>query len=149
SAVMNAPAMVTGIIVRRDTLRTEILAAGQAVALRQAVLVAQNPGRVTQVPVQDGQAVRSGAVLASIDPGEYEIAVAVARARVRSAEAEFRGMTLFDERITDVSLRAERAAIARVKSGLENAELDLEKAKLERNRATVVAPFDGRVVNVK
>lgn len=140
---------VSGARVIRDTLVLSVTAAGQAAARRQVTLLAQVAGRITQVPVGDDDRVAAGALLAAIDPAEYELAVADAEARLRQAQAQYQELTLFDERITDSTVRAERQRAARAKSGLDAAEVAVRKAKLDMQRSRVTAPFAGRVASVK
>lgn len=132
-----------------DTLVLAVSAAGQAAPWREAVISARVAGQVRDVARQENASVGAGASLASIDPAEYELALRDAQARHRSAEASYREMTLFDERITDPAVRAERDKAARAKSGLEQAEVAVQKAQLELERARVLAPFAGRVASIK
>lgn len=140
---------VEGAPVLRDTLVLAVSAAGQAAPWREAVITAQVAGQVRNVSRTENAVVRAGASLASIEPAEYELALRDAQARHRSAEAQYREMTLFDERINDNSVRADRQKAARAKSGLEQAEVAVQKARLELERARVRAPFSGRVADVR
>lgn len=140
---------VEGDVARLDTLVLVVSAAGQAAPIREAIITAQATGQLTAVPRVENALVSSGALLASIDPAEYQLALKEAQARHRSAEATYREMTLFDERITDAGVRTDRQKAARAKSGLEQAEIAVEKAKLGLERARLRAPFAGRVANVK
>ena len=140
---------VEGDVAVRDTLVLAVSAAGQAAPLREAVITAQVAGQIRSVARIENAAVAAGATLATIDPAEYELALREAQARHRSAEATYREMTLFDERIGDAGLRADRQKAARAKSGLEQAEVAVQKAQMELRRAHVRAPFGGRVANVK
>ena len=140
---------VEGEAVVQDTLVLAVSAAGQVAAWRQSVITAQVEGQVQAVAVRENARVGANAALLNIDPAEYELALAEAQASLRTAEAQYRETTLFDERITDPSVRAERQKAARAKSGLDRAEVAVEKAKLELSRSRVRAPFAGRVANVK
>jgi len=140
---------VEGEEVVRDTLVVSVTATGQAAAQRQVVLAAQVAGRVTQLPVRESDRVGSGGLVAALDADEYRIALEEARASQRTSEATFREQTLFDDRITDAALRAERQRTARAKSGLERAELAVEKAELDLRRTRLAAPFAGQVADVK
>ncbi len=113
------------------------------------MITAQVSGQVQSVPVTENTAVGAGAPLLNIDPAEYQLALAEAQASLRTAEAQYRETTLFDERITDAAVRAERQKAARAKSGLDRAQVAVDKAKLELSRSRVRAPFAGRVANVK
>lgn len=140
---------VEGARVARDTLVLSVNAAGQAVAWRQTVILAQVNGRVIRLPVRENDAVAAGALLVQLDPTEYELALAEARAAVQQAEATYREQTLFDDRIEDPQVRAERERVARAKSGLDQAEVRLKRAELDLARTRVVAPFAGRVASIK
>ena len=140
---------VEGDIAVLDTLVLAVSAAGQAAPLREAVITAQVAGQIRSVARIENATVGAGATLAAIDPAEYELAVKDAQARLRGAEATYRETTLFDERIADASVRADRQKAARAKSGLDQAEVAVQKAKLELDRARVRAPFAGRVANLK
>jgi membrane fusion protein, multidrug efflux system len=140
---------VEGVAARQDTLVLAVTAAGQAAAWRQTTLLAQVNGRVQLVSAQENAGVGSGGLLVAIDPAEYELAVSDARARLSTAEAQYRELTLFDERIDDPAIRADRERAARAKSGLDGAEVQLRRAQLELQRARVLAPFPGRITSLK
>ncbi|MGH7720880.1 MAG: efflux RND transporter periplasmic adaptor subunit [Gemmatimonadaceae bacterium] len=140
---------VEGAPVKRGTLVLSVTAAGQAAAYRQTTILAQVGGRVDRVFVRENSSVAAGTPLLAIDPAEYELAVAEASARLRQAEAQYRELTLFDDRIEDAAIRAERERGARAKSGIDAAEVALEKAQLDVQRARVTAPFAGQVASVK
>lgn len=140
---------VEGDVVIQDTLVLAVSAAGQVAPWRQSVISAQVAGQVTAVSVRENTAVGSGTSLVAIDPAEYELALQEAQASLRTAEAQYRETTLFDERITDATVRGERQKAARAKSGLDRAEVAVAKAKLELSRSRLRAPFAGRVANVK
>jgi HlyD family secretion protein len=133
----------------QDTLVLAVTAAGQVAAWRQSIITAQVSGAARAVNVAENASVGPGSPLVTIDPAEYELALAEAMASLRTAEAQYRETTLFDERITDAAVRSERQKAARAKSGLDRAEVAVAKAKLELSRSRVRAPFAGRVANVK
>jgi RND family efflux transporter MFP subunit len=115
----------------------------------EVVVAAQVGGRVALLPVRESERVAAGALVVGLDADEYRIALEEAKATQRSNEATFREQTLFDDRITDEALRAERQRTARAKSGLERAELAVQKAELDLRRTRLASPFAGQVANVK
>jgi RND family efflux transporter MFP subunit len=133
----------------RGTLVISISAAGQAEAWRKAVVAAQVAGRVAALPVRESQAVSAGQPLVSLDPAEYGLAVEDAQAALRDAEAKLRELTVFDDRIADPAVRADRARAARSRSGVEAAEVKLRRARLDVARTRLGAPFAGRVASLK
>ena len=140
---------VEGVPAVQDTMVIAVSAAGEAAAWRQAIVSSLVAGEVRQLGVRDNAAVAQGAMLASIDPTQYQMALGENEAALRQAEAQFRAETLFDDRITDTAARAERQRAARAKTGLDAAVLRVERAKLELSRTRLKAPFASRVASVK
>jgi membrane fusion protein (multidrug efflux system) len=140
---------VEGMEARRGTLMIAVSAAGQAEAGKRTVIAAQVGGRVAALPVRESDGVGAAQTLLTVDPVEYALAVQEAQAGVRDAEARFREITLFDDRIPDAATRAERERIARARSGLETAEVRLRRARLDLARTRLSAPFAGRIADLK
>jgi RND family efflux transporter MFP subunit len=133
----------------RDTLVISVTAAGEAAAVRQTTILAQVDGRVERLLVRENDRVTTSSLLLEVDSTEYALEVARALAGKRSAEASYRETTLFDDRVEDAGIRAEREAVARAKSGLDGAEVQLRKAQLDLSRTRVAPPFAGRVASLQ
>jgi len=71
---------------RRDLVAT-VTASGQIEPKRAVEISSDITGRITDIPVAEGDRVRRGDLLLRIDPSQYEAAVARARAMLASAEA--------------------------------------------------------------
>lgn len=140
---------VKGVAAVREALVVSVGAAGQAEGWKKTVVVAQVAGRVSTLPVRESDAVGAGGLLVGIDPAEYGLAVEEAQANLRQAQASYREATLLDNEITDARVRADRAAFARSRTGLEAAEVRLRKAQLDLSRTRITAPFGGRVATLK
>lgn len=145
----DVPIPVEGAPAVRETLVIAVSAAGQAEAARRTIVTAQVPGRVVQLPVRENTVLGSGQLLVALDPAEYQLAVEEAESRLREAEAQYRELTLFDERIPDAETREERARIARARSGLDAAGVALRRARLDLARTRLAAPFPGRVASLQ
>lgn len=145
----DVPQPVRGAEVVRDTLWIRVNASGQAQAFRRTAVNAQVEGVVTALPVRESQGVGAGALLLQVDTTEYALQLAQARADFRTAEADYRQLTLFDDQIADSAVRVERERIARSRSGLDQREVALRQAELRLARARVTAPFEGRVADLK
>ena len=57
------------------------------VAAHSVLISPKVSGYISEVPVEDNQAVKADQVLARIDPGDYQTALDQARANVRAAQA--------------------------------------------------------------
>jgi RND family efflux transporter MFP subunit len=100
--------------------------------------------------VRENSRVAAGDLVLRIDTTELSLEVQSARSQVQSAEAQYRVLTLFDEEeVTDPAVREVRARNARVESGLAAAEVALRQQQLRLDRATVGAPFEGRIADLQ
>lgn len=125
-----------------------VAADGRAAPLRSAPLHAEIEGSVTEIGVEEGRRVEAGGLVVAVDPTLYEIRARRAQAAVNRAQADFLDLTLFDDQIEDPQVRADRAAQARIRAGLDQAEADLEEALYNLEKTRIVAPFGGRVANL-
>lgn len=132
-----------------DTLWIYVRASARARAVRSAEVAPRVAGVVREVAVGESDRVAAGDALLRIDSTELAMEVERARAGVLQAQATFERLTLFDElEVDDPEVRARRAAVARAESGLDQAESALREAELQVERATVRAPFAGRIADV-
>lgn len=141
------PVDITEVV--RDTLVISITATGQAAPVRQATIVANVSGRIEQLAVRENDQVTPETLLLAIDSTGYALEVDRALAARRAAEASYREATLFDDRILDAALRAERDAFIRARTGLDEAELRLRQALLDLQHTRVTPPFPGRVASIR
>jgi HlyD family secretion protein len=135
--------------VRRGTLEIRVSATGQTEAFRQAAVAARAPGRISDLLVGENDHVAAGQVVARLDDREALLAVRQAEAGREEAEARYREMTLFDDRIEDPVVRRHRAEAARARSGLETAEVEVRRARLFLDDTALTAPFAGRIANLR
>ncbi len=133
---------------RRGTFVIWASAEGQAAALRRAPLAAEVTGSIVEVPVREGDFVRSGQLIARIDPSVYELDLKEAEGALEQAMSTFSELTLGDQRIEDEAVRTERAGQARVRSGLAGAEARVEMARYDLQKTEFRAPYSGRVANL-
>ncbi|MEJ2501764.1 MAG: efflux RND transporter periplasmic adaptor subunit [Gemmatimonadota bacterium] len=139
---------VEGAEVVRDTLVLAVSASGEAEAWRRTILTAEVSGRVARLPVQEADRVGAGALVLALDPVDKQLALEEAEAALREAEANYREQLLFDQDLPE-DVRREREAAARLKSGLDRAEIQRRRAQLDLDRTRVRAPFPGRVATLR
>ncbi len=140
---------VEGAVAVRDTLVISVSAAAQAAAIKESKLLAQVQGRIMRIRVKENDRVGGGHLLIEVDPTEYELNLADAEAGLAQAQATFQEFTLFDDQITDPEVLAERERVARARSGLDRAEVAVERARLELARTDIRTPFSGRVASIQ
>ena len=97
---------------------------------------------VTQLLVQDNQRVHQGQVLLKLDPRDFEVAVARAKANYQNAKADYdrveplRGDVAISKQDFDQSA-----------TNLEVARANLDDAENQLSYCTIVAPTDGYIGN--
>ena len=143
------PLPVHGALVVRDTLTISVNASGQAAAWQQIPLMTEVGGRVASVTVRENDGIAAGGTVVALDTTEFAFALAEATAQMQRAQANYKAEIITDYRITDVALRASRDSAARMKSGIIEAEIRLQRAKMDYQRVKVHAPFSGRVADIK
>lgn len=143
---------VVGAEVRQGDLVISINTTGQVRSQGVANLKAEANGTVVRVLVQPGQRVTRGQTLVALDPRPFDITLREAEAAVAEAKVRYTDYLVdfipAGKTIDDAVIPAERRENARVRSQLASAEVRLEKAKLDRERATIEAPFTGVVDRV-
>ncbi len=145
----NEPVPVEGTAVLHGDLVLTVSAAGQAASRRPTILKSQVGGQIRSVVVRENSVAGGGQVLITIDPTEYQLALAEARAGLRSANAQFQEFTIGDDKIKDQALLKERREAARDRARVESAEVAVMKAQMNLDRTQVKAPFGGRIANLK
>ena len=139
---------VEGADVVRDTLVLSVSASGEAEAWRRTLLTAEVAGRVDRLPVREADRVGAGEVVLTLDPLDKQLALEEAEAALREAEANYREQLLFDEDLPE-DVRREREVAARLKSGLDRAEIQRKRAQLDLDRTRVRSPFPGRIASMR
>lgn len=138
---------VEGAEVIQGTLTLTVTASGEAEAWRRALLAAEVGGIVDRVAVREADRVARGEVVAALDAGDQQLALADARALVREAEGEYGVRLLFDGDLP-ADVRRDREAAVRLHSGLERASIQLRRAQLDLERTRIRAPFEGLVASL-
>lgn len=134
--------------VRDGDLVLSVTTTGQVRSDAEATLKAELAGTIESVLVRPGDPVRRGQPLVQLDPRPFDLAVREAEAAVTEAELRFLEEIVPESLASGKGPSPARRANAYTKAGVQSAEVRLEKAKLDRERATIVAPFDGVVDRV-
>jgi RND family efflux transporter MFP subunit len=97
-------------------------------------------GRIIEMPVQEGIEVRTGDLLARLDPADFQSALDAAAARARASKETF-------DRFSEVF---ERGAISAQELDTRRRQYEVDQANLEKAQkalddTNLRAPFDGRI----
>ncbi len=136
------------------TLAERIEATGELRAKDHATIASEVPGRITELAVEEGEAVEAGQLLIAIDPQKRELEVADARARLAEASASLDELTrnlarvqkLHEQAIaSEQALDKARTELSSARSRVEAARAGLGVAERALRDANVRAPFAGVV----
>jgi len=97
-------------------------------------LAAKVSGYLASVPVTDNMQVRAGDVIATIDDGDYRLAVDSAREKVATQQATIARM--------GHQIEAQQAAVAQAKTQLASAQAGQTRAQLELERQVLLVARD-------
>lgn len=139
---------VAAVEVREGDLVLTVSTTGQVASDEVSALKSEVSGTVQKVLVRAGDRVRRGQVLMTFDPRPLDINVKDAEAQVDRAMQTFRESYYPDSVVTGRVPTEEQRRTAMIRAGVPGAQVALDRAKLEREKATVISPFDGLVDQV-
>ena len=100
-------------------------------------------GQVTKLNVREGQRVKRGELLASLDPTDYQLQVELSQANYNLAKAQFdRVKTMLRSNATS------KAQFDEAKANLEQTENALESAKNQVGYSELRAPYDAVIASL-
>lgn len=112
-------------------------------------------GRVTAMPLQEGQSVKKGQLLFSIDKTRYQLAVTRAEAVLAKWQSqlvlrqnESRRAVQLGHSISHQELEQKQAAASAAEAAVAAAKAELAVAQLNLKRTRVTAPFDVNVTRL-
>jgi RND family efflux transporter MFP subunit len=133
---------------RDGDLVLTIMTSGQVRSERESKIKSEVAGTVQRVVVRPGQPVRRGQPLVFLDSIPFGLALRQKQIDVDRARLQFLDLWVPDSLGGARAGVEERRSAFMTRSGLDAALVGLDLAKLDRARATIVAPFDGVVDRV-
>lgn len=113
---------------------------GEIKATRSVNLGFEVSGKIIELPIEDGIAVKEGDMLGRLDPTDYEAARDAARANLRAMRsAHVRAKNIFDQGA------GSQAEVDKTLRDLTVAEQDLKKAQKALDDTVLKAPYSGVV----
>lgn len=126
--------------VENHVFRPSFAYTGTLLAVNRAELRAEVPGRVTRVLVQEGDAVRAGALLSTQDEDDLALALRAAEAQAEQAKADHdRANALLAKRSIT------KQAAQQAETMWQTADSQAGMARVRLKKARITAPFDGQV----
>ena len=132
------PRTVSALAVPQIDHRLTIRISGQTAADKRAELATRSSGTISQLPFKQGDTVKSGDVILSMDSAEKKIAVDAAAQLVKQKQSQAEATEALAKRGNVAKLQLDA-----VRADLQGAQSGYEAAKAELERTQVIAPFDG------
>lgn len=157
AAVPPAPAALPQVVVSKPLLRqvdSRLGFLGQFSAVEQVELRAQVGGTLTGIYFKDGDIVREGDLLFTIDPRPYEISLARANAQLETATARlalaerelYRAQVLVTKSFgTEQAVDQRTADRESAQAAVEDAKAQIRDAQFDLEHCRIAAPFTGRI----
>jgi RND family efflux transporter MFP subunit len=139
---------VAAVAVREGDLILTVSTTGQVASDEISALKSEVSGTVEKVLVRPGDRVRRGQTLVTFDMRPLDINVKEAEAGLDRAMQTFRESYYPDSVVSGRVPTEEQRRTAMIRAGVPSAQVSLDRAKLEREKATVISPFDGLVDQV-
>lgn len=159
------------VAVERGTIRQSVLAAGVIEAASLVSVGAQVGGQVQSLPVQLGQVLKAGDLVAQLDPEDQQTNLLRAEASLAQIEAQIvsqqasivearqqlsRKSQLNEKRLTptqeveaaETQLKIAEASLKALEASHAQAELSVQSSRIALERTRITAPSDGTVVAV-
>lgn len=133
------------------TFNRELSGNGKVVAQRSAEMRFSSSEQIAHIWVRNGDKVRKGEKLAQLDLFAFERSFVQAKDNLEQSKLDLqdvligRGYSLEAQ----ASAPADEVELAKVKSGYNKALIAYELAENNLRKATLVAPFDGVIANLK
>ncbi len=126
----------------RADLESYVFGNANIEALREVEIIARVNGQLETLPVEEGDLVRQGQVLAELNKSELKLDLLEAAARLENNRSVYdRSQKMLEQELTSKEL------VDKSKYDFETAQAQHERAKLNLEYATITAPFTGIITS--
>lgn len=148
------PVPVRTIAAEQRDLPHELEMVGTVEALQEAVVRTQVDGVLTRILFAEGQFVRRGQLLATIDDRALQAALAASQAQLAREQAQLRAAELdlvryealvARDAVSRQQLDQQQAETAQLRAAVRLAEANVQTARVNLSHTRIVSPLSGRV----
>ena len=140
--------------VKTGTIEVELRGLGTVTPLQTVTVRSRLDGQLQKVLFTEGERVKTGQLLAQIDPRPYEVQLSQAqgqldedRARLKNAQGDLASYQSLaaEGLITKQQLTTQEALVQQYRGALQANEAAVNNAKLQLSYTRITAPIDGRL----
>ncbi|NNF47923.1 MAG: efflux RND transporter periplasmic adaptor subunit [Desulfofustis sp.] len=161
TATKRAPMLVETVTVTKGDYKPQISVLGRVVASKEVVLRPRVEGEVIEISenFEPGAMVRTGELLAKLDPADFENSLTTRLSELQQAEADLvleeaqgqarrRGYKMIDKELgsEQLALVFRQPQLQTIQARVQAAEAAVAQARLELERTSITAPFDALVL---
>ena len=142
--------IVETVVLEKQDFTREIISNGKLAAIQKAELYFKNPGIIETIKVGNGEIVSVNAELARLQNDEYRFNVEKAQVNMEKAEIDRLDALLsmgYKTGAENISL--EHQKIADIRSGYNQANIQMAEATQQLENVILKAPFSGKVEGLK
>jgi multidrug efflux system membrane fusion protein len=145
---------VTTATAKRQDFEVYLRGLGQVQALNSVLMRARVDGTLDKVPVKEGQMVKTGDLIAVIDPRPYQAALDQANAKLAQDQADLENAQIDLKRYASLmksdfashqQVDTQQAMVNHDLAAIIGDQAAIEAAKLNVSYAYILSPIDGRV----
>jgi len=142
--------IVETIVLEKQDFTREIISNGKLSAILKAELYFKNPGIIETVKVKNGENVSTNVELARLQNDDYKFNVEKAQVAMEKAEIDrLDALLSMGYKTGTESISVEHKKIANIRSGYDQAKIQMAEANQQLENISLKAPFAGKVEGLK
>ena len=142
--------IVETVILKKQDFTREIISNGKLAAIQKAELYFKNPGIIETIKVANGEIISVNAELARLQNDEYRFNVEKAQVNMEKAEIDrLDALLSMGYKTGAENISPEHRKIADIRSGYNQARIQMAEATQQLENVILKAPFSGKVEGLK
>ncbi|NJL76680.1 MAG: efflux RND transporter periplasmic adaptor subunit [Saprospiraceae bacterium] len=151
SQVQSEPLPVKIVPISRSNFPLRVLTNGTLRATQKVEIKLQNSGAIIRLPIQTGQILKQGDLIAQLDDRALRLQLQQAHLALEEAEVRKADLLIANGGVAyrDSSVGKEKLQLINTASGYNKALHAISQAEYELSKTTVIAPYSGVVAEMK
>lgn len=135
---------------RPSTFYHELISNGKAFSCKKAIIPFKVNGIINELDITNGQVVKAGDLMAVIEDFEYKARLDAAKQSLEKANLGFKDDLMINYFTTDsAGLSPSKIKMSRIRSGLDDAILNLGMAEFHFRNTRIYSPINGVIANLE